>query len=114
MSKQLQWEVCKFKLKEYSISYARLKQKMKRYYVKMEKELRQLCSVEDEHLNDTDKEKLNNLKRELDKWYAMKCKGAHVRSTEKWLEQGEKCTIFLVQLEKQRGKERVTLYKERW
>ena len=53
---------------------------MKRHYVKMEKELRQLCSV--------DKEKLDNLKRELDKWYTIKCKGAYVRSREKWLVQG--------------------------
>ena len=114
MSKQLQWEVCKSKVKEYSMSYARLKQsRMKQYYVKIEQELRRLYEVHDENLNDTDKEKIENLKREIDKWYTVKCKGAYVRSREKWIEQGEKCTKYFLQLEKQRGKKKELNYIEK-
>ena len=54
-------------MKEYILSYARLIQSgMKQHYVKIEQELRNLYKAQDENLNDTDKEKTENFKREID------------------------------------------------
>ena len=114
MNKQMRWEVCKYKIKEYSVSYAREKQsRTKRYYMKIEKELKQLYEMLHEDISDENIEKIDKLKQELDKWYTIKCKGAYIRSREKWLEEGEKCTKYFIQLEKQRGNKKEIHFVER-
>ena len=70
--------------------------KLKQYSVRRERELTKLCS--EENTCDEDLEKIVMIKKELDKWYTMKCKGAFVKSQEKWIEQGENCTKYFLQL----------------
>ena len=48
----MQWEMCTFKTKEYSVSYAREKQeRMKQYYMEMKWELKQLNEMLNEDVS---------------------------------------------------------------
>ena len=53
--------------------------------------------------NDTETvDKYNKLKQELDIFIIAETEGARIRSRQKWAEEGEKCTKYFLNLEKQR------------
>ena len=51
-------------------------------------------------------EEIDRLKNKLDDWNTNKCKGAIIRSRDKWLEFGEKSSKYFLQLEKRNGKKK--------
>ena len=103
ISKQFVWEICKIKIKEFTISYCKYKQKVRKNVIKeledrvqaKEQEVinsnynRNKQAERDELIND-----LHNLVNESNK-------GAQIRSRAKWVEEGEKSTKFFFNLEKQ-------------
>lgn len=103
---QQKWELCKIKIKEFSMKYAiDVNKKKKCYIVNLEKELRDLCENEC-NLSVEDNDRMKKLKNNIDKWYTYQCRGAFVRSREKWLEKGEKSNRYFLQLEKRRGQKK--------
>ena len=96
---KLTWELCKVRIREYSIRYCTFKKRndMSRIAV-LEKQIRQL---DDDSDPDVIKDK-KALKSELDHLYAHDAKGAHIRSRAVYIEQGEKSTKFFLGLEKKR------------
>ena len=107
LNAQQKWEMCKIKIKEVSMNYAKdINSKKKKYYEKLEKEFCYLSEIVDKNPCKESVEKMKKIQEELDKWYTNRSKGAFVRSREKWLEQGEKSTKYFLQLEKRNGKKK--------
>ena len=109
---QMQWELCKIKIREYSIKYAIDKHKKDKIeIVNLEQEYKLLsereCSASQEIID-----KMKTINNKIDRWYTQKCKGAFIRSREKWLEKGERSTKYFLQLEKRRGKKKEIDYVE--
>ena len=103
-NKQLKWEMCKIKIREFSMKYAHdVKEKRNKHIKNVEKEYKELCEYLDENLCTEKVERMKNLKHEIDRWYEYQCKGAFVRSRARWLEFGEKSSKYFLQLEKAKG-----------
>ena len=92
---QLKWEIFKIKVRELAIKYSKQKQNLQNQRIKqLEKELSALSEMVDRNPTSEDIHKMENAKKELDKIYTYKCKGAYVRAREKWMEYGEKSTKY--------------------
>ena len=101
---QLRWEICKIKVRELAIKYSKQKQKVQNQRVKqLQKEFSDLSEMVDRNPTSGDIHKMENVKKELDDIYTYKCKGAYVRSREKWMEFGEKSTKYFLKREKMNG-----------
>ena len=93
------WELLKRNIKEYSMDYAKLRQKSIRQNIKsIEKELDDLETGPSEKF---DYAKIKLLETKLDSLYDHKIKGAQIRSKAKWIENGEKNSKYFLNLEKQ-------------
>ena len=104
---QFKWEMCKIRIKEFSIKYAvDLKKRKKNYIFELESEFNDLCRKLDKKPCEDDVEKMNCIRQKIDKWYEYQCKGAFVRSRSRWLELGEKSTKYFLQLERSKGKKK--------
>ena len=104
---QFMWEMCKIKIREYSMKYASdVSKRRKKHISSIEKEYNQLCMKLDKDQCPENIEKISRLKREIDKWYEYQCKGAYIRSRARWLEFGEKSSKYFFQLEKTKGKKK--------
>ena len=91
LSKQLLWEIIKIKVKEFSISYCKQKQKIK---TNLMKELETKIQVNESELiksnyNKTVQSERDSLAEELYDLVNKQNIGAQVRSRAKWTEQGE-------------------------
>ncbi len=99
------WDLCKIRIKEYSIKYCVAKAKQKR----------NLYNQLDSHINEIDAEiMISNdnieflvneraeVKRKMEILMIDKAKGHQIRSRAKWIEDGEKSTAYFARLEKQR------------
>ena len=105
LENQGKWEMCKARIKEFTIKYAvEVQRKRKENIVQLEKEYFTLSKEMDHSTNDRIAEKMNIIKKDIDTWYDHKCKGAYIRSREKWMEEGEKSTKYFLGLEKRNGK----------
>ena len=92
LSKQLLWEIIKIKVKEFSISYCKQKQKIKTYLMK---ELETKIQAKESELiksnyNKTIQSERDSLAEELYDLINKQNIGAQVRSRAKWTEQGER------------------------
>ena len=97
---QIKWEVCKIKIKEFSLKYSKQKQKEREcYLIKLQEEFNKQSEKVDENPIKREIDKLENIKNELDKLYTYKCKGAYIRAREKWMELGEKSTKYFLKKE---------------
>ena len=103
ISKQLIWEICKIKIKEFTITYCRYKQKIKKDLMQEIEE--KVEAKEQEVINSNYDRKVQSERDELihvlHNLVSEKNKGAQIRSRAKWIEQGEKSTNFFFNLEKQ-------------
>ena len=94
---RVSWEIFKHKVKEFSIAFAKAKQRNdKEKVVYIEKELQR---IEDEPAEQFNTNKKRELEIELDRIYNEKAKGAQIRSKSKWIIDGEKNTKYFLGLE---------------
>ena len=103
LSKQLLWEIIKVKIKEFSITYCKQKQKVKNNLMKeLETKIQQ---KEDELIKSNYSKTIENerdsLAEELHNQVQKQNIGAQIRSRAKWVEQGEKGTKYFFNLEKE-------------
>ena len=102
---QLIWEMVKINVKEMTIHFAsKLSRENKSYISDLQN---QLNSIQ-QSIDNSDQSNLNGLlteknavQEQLDSELEIKSKGAFIRSRAKWQEEGEKCTQYFFNLEKQ-------------
>ena len=102
LTKQLLWEICKIKIKEYTMGYCAKKQIIKRNVIK---EIETQIEQKENELIESDYHYNLQLQRDLlvNKLHTFveeQKNGAKIRSRAKWVEEGEKCTKFFYNLEK--------------
>ena len=97
------WELCKIRIREYSIHYAKGKNNKENNVTILEEKLQDL----NEKMWKTESKKMREVLNEheritdqLEKIYRSKCKGSIVRSRVKWFEEGEKNSKYFMSLEK--------------
>ena len=87
-----------------AIKYSKQKQNLQNQRVEqLQKELSELSEIVDKSAVSEDIHKMEKVKKELDKIYTYKCKGAYVRAREKWMEFGEKSTKYFFKREQMNG-----------
>lgn len=95
------WEICKIKIKEFTIMYCKDKQRSEKETIgKLEAELK---TVEEQLKNNWCKDleiKRNNLLISVESHFLQKAKAAQIRARAQWVESGEKSTKFFLGLEK--------------
>ncbi len=104
VDKRQLWDICKIKIKEFSISYCYLKKRNKYDVIKkLEEDIKNYESKIDVIFNDEEKETLlqnkSKLEKEYDILYEKKAKGAQIRSKSKHIEHGERNTKYFLSLE---------------
>ena len=103
LPKQLIWEMCKIRIKAYTIDYCKQKRKVEKNLIE---NLEKKIQIKEEELINSNYNRNVQFQRDvltqdLHKLIADKNKGAYVRSRAKWIEEGEKSTKFFFNLEKQ-------------
>ena len=103
LSKQLIWELCKIKIKEYTISYCTYKQKIKKSLLgEIEVKINQKeQELEASHFNKKIQVERDIWVNEFHHIVREQSFGAQVRSRAKWVEEGERSTKYFFNLEKQ-------------
>ncbi len=97
--KRLWWQNVKYEIKKKSINYSKLVQRAKKA---REVEIRRKMK-EETNKSETQIQRIIMLEEELKKMEQEKCRGAILRSKAKYTIEGEKCTNFFFDLEKNRG-----------
>ena len=113
---QMLWDFCKIKIKEYSIKFSKTKQNLKnKLYYELQRKLETLSQTNDENPNEDYLKEIEKVTKQIDKLLEYKCKGAFIRSRERWMEEGEKSSKYFFNLEKRNGvkKELDSVKKER-
>ena len=97
------WELCKIRIKEYSIQFSKNKKNKEDNVTLLENRLQKLS----EKMFDKDNEKIEGIidehekiTEQLEKIYKAKCQGSIIRSRVKWFEEGEKNSKYFMSLEK--------------
>lgn len=109
--KRIWWDNVKLDIKSLSIHYCKLLKKAKiRKETEIRKEIDQEEKRQEQNLNEEDIGKILNLREKLREIEDEKCKGAIIRSKAKYVVEGERCTKFFFDLEKNR--QRADLMKE--
>ena len=103
ISKQLIWEICKIKIKEFTISYCKYKQRIKNNLLKELENKVQAKETElvNSNFNRCIQTERDTLTNDLHNLISEKNKGVQIRSRAKRIEQGEKSTKYFFNLEKQ-------------
>ncbi len=98
------WELLKFECRTFSIYFSKkLSSEKKNKYAVL---LKNISDLLNKQLSEEDQYRLSSLQEELNSLYLEKAKGAFVRSRAKWLEFGEKNSVYFFNLEKQHGRKR--------
>ena len=102
LSKQMIWEVCKIKVKEFTIAYCTKKQAIKKNLIK---DIEQKLEHKEQELIDSNykqniKIEKDNLADTLHSIVEKQKEGAKIRSRARWVEEGEKSTKYFFNLEK--------------
>ena len=102
LSKQMIWEVCKIKIKEFTIAYCTKKQRIKKNLIKdIEQKLEHKeQELIDSNFNQNIKIEKDNLADTLHNIVEKQNEGAKIRSRARWIEEGEKPTKYFFNLEK--------------
>ena len=101
------WGLLKLQSKDAAIIIGVHRAKKQREYVrKIQSELDNIEKFETEGLN-VDASRKTSLQNDLEKYYKEKDSGYILRSKEKWINEGEKCTSYFFNLEKTRQKANV-------
>ena len=92
ISKQLIWEMCKIRIKEFTISYCKQKRKIKNNLIgdlenKVQAKEKELIDSNYKHSIQAQRDLLAH---DLHNLIEEKNKGAYIRSRAKWVEEGEK------------------------
>ena len=99
------WEYVKVQFKNLGLAYGRSVAKnrndRKKYLYSLLDELEKNMIINPDDLETT--EKYNKVKQELEVIIIKETEGARLRSGQKWAEEGEKCTKYFLNLEKQRS-----------
>jgi len=99
------WEMCKNRIKEYTIKFCKKKQKTDKIeFTNIEKELSSVELMLKSNWSKQLESRKNYLVNSLETHYLKKAKAAQVRSRVQWVEQGEKNTKFFLGLEKHHQK----------
>ena len=97
---QLKWEFLKYEIRKFTIHYKGNAKERKQKISHVESELKNLeISLDDAN----NLGKYGSIKNESDAIYNHIAEGIRIRSKCNWYEHGEKSTIFLKNLEKQRS-----------
>ena len=100
-----QWEYIKIQIKALGKVYG--KSVASDNYETKQKLLNDIRYAEEHIIDNPDDtivaNRLHNLKQKLDMFISAETEGARIRCREKWIEDGEKCTKFFLNLEKQRS-----------
>jgi len=93
----MKWEIFKSKIKDTSIEYCQKQaSEAKQRKMYLQERLNHLTKVN--IMNRTNE--MDDIEKELDNMYNSEVKGAQIRSKVKWIEDGEKCTKYFLNLEK--------------
>ena len=107
LNAQKKWDMCKIKIKEYTIKYSKEKQGNRNQTFKhLQDEYVKISQETDKNSSEENLEKLAKIKKQIDEWLIYKCKGAFVRSRQNWMERGEKSTKYFLQTEKRNSKKK--------
>ena len=101
LENQLKWELLKYEIRRFTISYCRQRNKKdvaERKY--LGEKLKKLENVLDNYDN---LESYHNIKNKIEEIYEKKVEGARLRSKCLWYKEGEKSSKFFLNLEKHRG-----------
>ena len=99
-NKSLLWDIIKCDIRGITISYSSHKAKeMRKKENNLQERLRDLEELLDESHEITLENEYNNIKTELENIHENKAKGQLIRSKARWVEDGEKCTKYFMQLE---------------
>ena len=75
---QMQWELCKIKIREYSVKYAtEMNRNNRLQIINLEKEYKSL-SENESSASEEGIQRIKAIKDKIDKWYTQRCKGAKV------------------------------------
>ena len=105
ISHQLIWEILKINVKESSIHFAsKLSRQNKSKVCELQSQLNKLKENIDNNCDDNNElvNEQNNIQNELNLLLESKTKGAFIRARAQWCEEGEHCSKYFVNLEKQR------------
>ena len=103
--KGLKWDLVKYEIKKFSISFSKLKAKTKRNRLEeLEKEVAQLEREISTEMSKEKDLKLQETKAALEKEYDYVTEGAIIRSRVTWHEKGEKRNKYFLGLENKRQK----------
>ena len=99
------WEYIKIAIKNFGMAYGRYLaasrvDKKSNLFFQLD-EVENILSKSPDNVDAQDR--YNKLKQQLEIIIMAETEGARVRSGQKWAEEGEKCTIFFLNLEKQRS-----------
>ena len=93
------WDMCKIKIKEYSIRFAkRLKTKENANIKILERKYEKLINSTDKGNNEKD---IVELRRKIEQFYSKQCTGAQIRSRVQYYEEGETNMKYFKEIEKQ-------------
>ena len=100
LNDHLKWEYLKYKVRNFTINFSKLKAKNERVRKNM---LEERLNILEGNLDSSEKQKEYNLcKEELNSIYDSICEGIIVRSRCNWYEEGEKSSKYFLNLEKKR------------
>ena len=101
MSSQKLWEMCKIKIKEFTIMYCKKKNYVEKSEVKkIEKDLKEVEQRLHTNWSKNIEIQKKSLLNSLESHYLKKARAAQIRSRVQWIEEGEKNTQFFLNLEK--------------
>ena len=104
LTKRKKWDLCKIKIKEFSIKYCKIRSATKKNELHLLET--EINNIDQLITNNNDDDFLLNrrseLKNKLDALLTEKTIGYLIRSKSKWIEEGEKNTAYFLNLEKNR------------
>ena len=107
MNAQVKWDMCKTKVKEFTIKYSKHQQiKRNKTFKQLQDEFEKVSKETDENSSEENIKHYEKIKKEIDKFMTYNSKGAFIRSRQKWLEHGEKSSKYFLQIEKRNGKKK--------
>ena len=109
LTKREKWDLCKIKIKEFSIKYCKIRSATKKNELHLLET--EINNIDQLIINNNDDDFLLNrrseLKNKLDALLTEKTIGYQIRSKSKWIEEGEKNTPYFLNLEKNRQSQSV-------